>query len=423
MNPTVLHLSESDTPGGAPRAGYRLHRALADAGADSRMLVGRKHSDDWRVREHRPTTPLGKAADRIRGRLNRETARMSDPENPTVHFTGWAGRLKAEEVNRSPADLVHLQWFHGPLVSVRQLGRITKPVVWTLHDMWAFCGAEHYAPDHEGARWRSGYPPGSRDSDDSGWDVDRWTWKRKRRHWQAPMRIVTPSRWLGECVRQSALMGDWPVSVIPYALDLQTYRPWPAKLAREILGLPAGAPLVLFGAVGGSSNPRKGWDLLEAALPGLARSVPGAEGIVFGQGPPRERPDYGLPVHYMGHLHDHATLALLYSAADVMAVPSRQDNLPQTGIEAQACGCPVVAFDVAGMPDVLEDGETGRLARPFSSESLAEAMTWVLEDPERRRRLSERSRERAVERWSPETVAGRYLQLYRELLEEGGAGR
>lgn len=413
---SVLHLSESDTPGGAPRAGYRLHRALAGAGVDSRMWVGEKRSGDHTVEERSPGGRMAGMLDRLRGALNRRTARLADPENPAAHYTGWMGRLSAKEINRSSADLVHLQWFHGPFLSVRQIGRIRKPAVWTLHDMWAFCGAEHYAPDEEGARWRNGYSADSREG--GGPDVNRWTWRRKKRHWRRPIQIVTPSRWLGECVSRSALMGDWPVSVIPYALDLETFRPWPRELARDILGLPKDPLLVLFGAWGGSGDDRKGWDLLARALPMLGERIEEAEGVIFGQDAPRERPDLGLPLHYMGHLHDAAALALLYSAADLMAVPSRQDNLPQTGIEAQACGCPVAAFRVAGMPDVLEDGVTGRLAEPFSSESLAEAMAWMLEDPERRRRLGEQSRERARKLWSPDGVARRYRELYRELLEQ-----
>ncbi|MDZ7771614.1 MAG: glycosyltransferase family 4 protein [Balneolaceae bacterium] len=418
--PSVLHLSESDTPGGAPRAGYRVHRAFVEEGMDSRMLVGEKHSGDPTVEEHRPGSAPARLADRLRGKANRWTARLSDPERWNVHYTGWLGRLDPGQVNRREVDMVHLQWFHGSFASVRALGALRKPVVWTLHDMWAFCGTEHYAPDGPGARWRVGYTPESRDDSEKGWDVKRWTWKRKQRHWRRPMHIVTPSRWLGACVRESALMGDWPVRVIPYALDLQTYRPHDQTEARRALGLPPDVPLVLFGAVGGGRNPRKGWDLLEPALAPLAASVPGVEGIVFGQEAPDERPDYGMPVHYMGYLDDHHTLARLYSAADLMAVPSRQDNLPQTGLEAQACGCPVVAFDTAGMPDVLEDGETGKLAEPFSSEDLARAMTWVLEDPQRLGRLREASRRRAEERWSPETVARQYRELYEEILQRQG---
>jgi len=119
----------------------------------------------------------------------------------------------------------------------------------------------------------------------------------------------------------------------------------------------------------------------------------------------------------MGHLHDDTTLALLYSAADVTVVPSRQDNLPQSGTEAQTCGCPVVAFNVAGLPDVVEDGTTGYLAEAYSSEDLAKGIAWVLEDAERRAQLGGQARERALRLWSPDVVVPQYVEVYQAAID------
>jgi len=119
----------------------------------------------------------------------------------------------------------------------------------------------------------------------------------------------------------------------------------------------------------------------------------------------------------MGHLHDDTTLALLYSAADVTVVPSRQDNLPQSGTEAQTCGCPVVAFNVTGLPDVVEHGTTGYLAEVYSSEDLAKGIAWVLEDAERHAQLGAQARERAVLLWSPDVVVPQYLEVYQAAID------
>ena len=117
-------------------------------------------------------------------------------------------------------------------------------------------------------------------------------------------------------------------------------------------------------------------------------------------------------MHYTGHLHDNLSLRALYSAADVMVVPSRQEAFCQTASDAHACGTPVVAFNTGGLPDIVADRVTGALAEPFEPASLAAAIRWVLEDPQRRRALGAAARERAERLWAPARVAGLYAEVY-----------
>jgi glycosyltransferase involved in cell wall biosynthesis len=122
----------------------------------------------------------------------------------------------------------------------------------------------------------------------------------------------------------------------------------------------------------------------------------------------------------VGHVHDDATLALLYNAADVMVVSSRQENLPQTATEPQACGCPVVAFDCTGFRDVVEHSKTGYLARAFDTEDMAEGLRWILEDADLRGKLGRAARKRALRLWAPEVVVPQYLQVYKVAIESQG---
>ena len=227
------------------------------------------------------------------------------------------------------------------------------------------------------------------------------------------MHIIAPSRWLADCARHSVIMQNWPVSVVPNAIDTEAWRPIDKELARKILRLPVEVPLLLFSAIGGTHYPRKGYDLLKAALDHLRGEMPGVELVIVGQLTPREPLNLGFPIHCTGHLYDDTSLCLFYSAADAVLVPSRQDNLPNSGVEAQACGTPVVAFNICGLPDIVEHKKTGYLAQPFDTEDLALGIRWVLEDDERRAMLSAQSRQSAVARFSYPVVAEQYLQLYK----------
>lgn len=414
----VVHLSRADIDGGAARAANRLHRAMVALGKHSQMLVDAKRSDDWRVLA--PSGMAQQIAARVIPRFDALVASLQGSADSALRSPGAFGRISARAINLLDVDIVNLHWVCQAFMRVETLAGIRKPIVWTLHDMWAFCGAEHYAPDDMSARWRTGYTDANRRTGDRGFDVDRWTWRRKLKTWRQRMHVIAPTQWMAECARASVILRDCPVTVIPNVIDLSVYRPLPKQLAREILGIPPDAKLVLFGAIGGQSDPRKGWDLLAPALAAVAARMPGLRAIVLGQSEPRQPPSLGLPIHWAGHLYDDVALALAYSAADVTVVPSRQDNLPQSATEAQGCGCPVVAFRTAGLCDVVEHGATGYLAEPFDSESLAKGIEWVLIDSQRHAQLAARARERSLRLWSADAVVPQYLQIYAHALQACG---
>lgn len=407
----TLLLNHSDRSGGAARAAYRIHCALRWAGVDSHMYVDMASFDDITVSG--PNGKLSKRMTHFRPEFDRLLNRLlisksSTLRSPNLLPSGWLKRI-----NNIPSDLVHLHWINDAMLSIGDIGRINKPIVWTLHDMWAFCGAEHYTEDF---RWRDGYTRNNRPSLDRGIDLNRWVWQRKRKTWSRPIHIVTPSAWLAGCVKKSALMRDWPVSVVPNPIDTGIWFPVEKRMARQLLQLPLDVPLLLFGAMGGTNDPRKGFDLLYQALQNLLGQIHGLQLVVFGQGPPRDIPDFGFPVHYLGHLHDDLTLRVVYCAADALVIPSRLEVFGQTASEANACGTPAIGFNNSGVSAIISHLQNGYLARAFEAEDLAQGIQWVLSDSQRYKDLCDNARQNAIEKFSYPVIAKQYLQIYKNAI-------
>jgi glycosyltransferase involved in cell wall biosynthesis len=410
----IIHLNYSDAIGGASRAAYRIHRALIEAGVESRMWVNQDILGDQTV-ESFAITKKQKIDLLLRNQIGRLLNLLLKTKNLNTHSAQFINSNWVERINSSDADIVNLHWVQEEMLSVEDIGRIKKPVVWTLHDMWAFSGAEHYSEDY---RWRDGYHRGNRPTHESGFDLNRWTWRRKKKAWRTPMQIVVPSSWLGKCVQASSLMCGWPIAVIPNCIDTKSWRPISKIAARELLGLPTEVPLVLFGAIGGGKDSRKGFDLLTEALQyHKSTKETNIELVVFGQLAPKKPLNIGYPVHYVGHKSDDISLQLLYSAVDALVIPSRQDNLPNTGVEALACGTPVVAFNTCGLSDIVIHLKTGYLAKSFDPKDLARGISWVVGHFELHN-LSKLTRLKAIEKFDNRTIATQYYEIYKKMLNK-----
>ncbi|MBP5231861.1 MAG: glycosyltransferase, partial [Planctomycetes bacterium] len=232
------------------------------------------------------------------------------------------------------------------------------------------------------------------------------------------MHIVTPSRWLSDCAGQSILFDKFPRTVIPNGFPLDALRPCDRGAARKALDLPTNRKIILFGA-DACDNRRKGLHLLLAALPRLAERWQGEPPILatFGisSGMPAMPP--GFEYRALGKLNGNMTLATAYSAADVFVLPSTEDNLPNTIIEAQACGTPSVGFAIGGLPDIVANSHLGRLAQPFDTADLADKIIEVLQvSPEEAAAFREECRAHAENAYNPYMQTLTYLRLYRRLL-------
>lgn len=408
---SVLHLCESDIDNGGARAAYRLHRGLRSLGQDSQFLVRAKFSADSTViADKSPLTKISPSLSGLPLRLY--------PNRPGGMFSPqWVPDVFSHRVKQTNADVINLHWLCNGFLQIETLAKFHRPLVWTLHDMWPFTGGCHYTGNCENYKGSCGACPQLQSN--HTWDLSHWVWKRKAKAWKnLNLTLVATSAWMATCARSSSLFKDSRIEIIPLGLDTQKYKPYHQSFAREAMNLPQDKKLVLFGAIGGTSDRRKGFHLLQPALQRLTQSgwQDQIELMIFGASQPEQAIDLGFKTHYMGRLNDDISLALVYSAADVIVVPSVQEAFGQTASEAISCGTPVVAFNATGIKDVVEHQQTGYLATPFEVEDLAKGIAWVLEDQERHCQLRFQAREKGLRDFASETQATRYMSLYTELL-------
>jgi glycosyltransferase involved in cell wall biosynthesis len=406
----TLILSTADIDGGAARAAYRLHQGLKALGEPSQMLVRVKLSNDRSVvAEQSLLTKLGPMLN------TRPILRYPNRKKKLFSSNVFPDAL-AKKVAAINPDVVNLHWIGNGFLQIETLKRFNCPIVWTLQDMWPLTGGCHYSEDCDRYTQTCGCCPQLGSTVEQ--DLTRTIWKRKQKAWQGiNLTIVTPSQWMADCVKASSLLRQRRVEVVPFCLDTDTYKPTPKVIARDILGLPQDKQLILFGALGATIDPRKGFDRLVAALSQLAQQGLGnnAEVIVFGSNTPDNPPDFGFKAHYLGSFADDLSLSIVYSAADVMIVPSIQESFGQTASEALACATPVVAFAATGLKDIVAHQQCGYLAQPYESEDLARGIAWVLEDGDRHLKLCEAARTRAVEQFALKLQARAYQALFQEL--------
>lgn len=314
------------------------------------------------------------------------------------------------------ADIVATYWIGGAYIAPESLATINKPLVWRLSDIWPFSGGCHYPGTCEHFERQCGDCPQLRQPGPE--DMSRRLWLRKHYAWHAlDLTIVTPSHWMAGLARRSTLFSGRRIEVIPTGVDLDCYRPGDRQAARARWKLPQDRLLVLFGAMSPTDDARKGYRELRQALDVVARSPIASEvlAVVFGNETPLSE-DLPVPVVSLGRLQGDDALSAVYNCADVVVVPSLEDNLPNVALEAIACGAPVVAFDVCGMPDIVRNGWNGRLVKSGDPDGLGRAIVEMLQAGDSFLTIRSNARNYAEENFSLTKQANSYLRLYEEVL-------
>jgi glycosyltransferase involved in cell wall biosynthesis len=421
----ILQVSTYDISGGAARATYRLHRGLRHMDQDCCMLVRYRDTNDDFV------SVVGRGRETDEKSFFLETPIQEHYIN--AHRTDISNTLfslpyPGYDISRSPlvqnADIINLHWvsqFQSP-VTLKHVIALGKPVVWTLHDQWAFTGGCHYSSGCEG--YQNSCKECPQLTEDPFSLPEALLHDKEDIFQNANLTIVTPSRWMGRCAGESRLFKPLRVEVIANSLETDLYSPLPKDQAKKRLEIPDDAVTFLFGAIDGTEK-RKGFAELASAMKSCLENElfqdllrkDQLRLLCFGK-PNGQLESMGIPVISLGRLGTDEEIRDAYSAADIFVLPSLEDNLPNTILESMSCATPVVAFDVGGVSDMVTDGVNGLLIKAFDAQQMGEAIVSLAMDPEKRFSMGKAGRERAVRDYALDVQAGNYLNLYDDLLRQ-----
>ena len=407
----ILIVNTSERTGGAAVAANRLMKALNNNGAKAKMLVRDKETETLTVvpLPHSPRLRWHFLWERLvifcRLHFSRQHLFEVDIANAGYDIT------KLPEFQE--ADVIHLHWVNQGMLSLKGIQKILqsgKPVVWTMHDIWpatALChvtlGCQHFTSQCGNCRL---LPGGG-----SSHDYSTTIWQRKQRMLaDENIYFVACSHWLESEAKRSALLKGQKITSIPNPIDTRIYKRGNKQEARQRLGLPLDKKLILF-ASQRVTNVNKGMDYLIEACRQL--QISDAAVVILGGHAEEVVSQLSLEAYPLGYVNDEQRIVDVYHAADVFVLPSLSENLPNTIMEAMACGVPCVGFKVGGIPEEIDHRRNGYVAEYRSAEDLARGIRWILAEADYEE-LSKNAVQKVVQNYSQQSVALKYLDVYHQ---------
>lgn len=401
----VLILSTFGHYGGAAVCAKRHYLALKKHGLDVDLRVVQFY-DDSQIRSIFKDTFLNRLKIKLSFIMERLQVLFNVSHKKYLYkFSVGSGLKLSTHPLVEQADIIHLHWINFGFVSIREIARLSekKKVFWTQHDMWSFTGGCHYAlhcEKYQNTCDDCFYLKNNKFSKDiQAQKLQSWS--------QNSFNLLTTSNWLAQCAGNSTVFHNWNINVLPTPIDTNIYKPLDNGDLKEEYDLDPNDFYILFGAVD-LKDERKGFSYLLAALSSLKESIPNMHLLTFGK-----QPDHIFDgkATSMGQISSEEKLNEIYNLADVFVLPSIQDNLPNTVMEAMSCGLPVVAFDCGGVSDMVSHHENGFLAPNKDSNALAEGIIHF-QDEKKRVNAGKRARQKIESFFSDAVLVPKYIELY-----------
>ncbi len=413
----ILTVSLHNDVFGAGRAAYRLHSGLyQQTGCEAQMLVGIRQQPDTTVKEYFKGN-LKKTIFQMGIKLNQLPLKPYHCDDQYFFSVDLFAHSIYKTINHINPDVVHIHWINHGFMPLKSFTRLNMPIVLSCHDMWYFTGGCHY--DESCNRYTQGCGRCPALKSGSTNDLSSRQYLKKHKIYQQlgkNLTVVGLSRWMHQSAVESNLFGNNRLVQLPNCIDTELFKPMDKRIARHLLNLPQDKPLVLFGAVDATSDIRKGYQHLKEAFT-MMHNTPTL--VIFGdeRNSNKRIDNQRFEEHHVGYIKDEHTLMLLYNAADITVLPSRQENLPNVVMESMACGTPVVAFNVGGNRDMIDHNQNGYLAQPFLSAEMANGIDLLIDNPDLCRRMGSIARQKIASEFNVQSVSRQYMQLYQSIID------
>jgi glycosyltransferase involved in cell wall biosynthesis len=424
----ILLLNYSDAGGGAAIASKRLLAGLCQHGIDAVLGVVEKRTVNPTVlllkkksffERHKLCHSIRLIYNKSKSYFKQLFNFMFRTSNPILHSENKKTLIDIKYINNSDYDLLHFHWVNNDMISIEDISKIRKPIVWTMHDTWVFCGAEHYPNILENDnRFIHGYTRKNKPKTTQGPDICRKTWGRKKKSWKnCKFNFISPSNYEKDSIEKSALFHDMlnNCTVIPNIVPENTFRTFDKKILKELYQIPQEKKVIGFGTaydITDKNSIKGGYFLVEAIK--RIQDKTNYHLVVFGNADSSFVNKIEMPIFATGFISNSYILAGIYNLCDVFVCPSLLENLPNVCLESLFCGVPVTAFNTGGIPDIVEHKKTGYLAKCFDTEDLLKGILYCIDNYSK---FSENSLKKANSEFDNGEIVKRHIALYESVLQ------
>lgn len=368
----IVHINFSDSGGGAAQAVLRLHKELLKKNIESYILVREKLTNNSNIIG--PTNKFDLIMIKIKKKISRNLKFFFKTKNKNTHSINLISSGILKQINDLRPDYVNLHWIGNETVSIKEISKIKSRIVWTLHDMWPFCGAEHYTDDN---RYVEGYNNLNRPNYEKKLDINKYVWLQKKKYFNNIEKVVCTSDWMLKKASESLLFKKKKIKKIPLSLNESFWCPINKEVARKILSINKNKLTICFGAENYFKNDRKGFNIFKDAIDNLDTKI-NLQIILFGEDKKFFFKNKDIQTINLGVIKDELTMKIIFSASDFVIMPSKIEAFGQVALESLFCGTPCIILKGTAMEEIIHHKKNGFICSGIENLDLKEGIHWCI---------------------------------------------